>query len=165
MQKKINQDALISNGGRGIKEPINKTRHTGKYGTRPKEIPKERNFRYCDAANWNPGHKCTARESICHKCNKKRHFAKACKFEHRNRQEIDEITEPEETEESDTDRSKNIITEIKRVTDQRNHITMTLKTDGTVKQITVDTGLPVTIIPLDEEIMKDKKDIKQKSRG
>ena len=41
--------------------------------------------------------------------------------------------EPEETEESDTDKSRKIRTEIKRLSDQRNHITMTTKNDGTEK--------------------------------
>ena len=27
---------------------------------RPKERPKERKARYCDAPNWNPNHKCPA---------------------------------------------------------------------------------------------------------
>ena len=41
----------------------------------------------------------------------KRNFAKACKFEHQKGQDIKNITEPEETEECDTDKSIKIITE------------------------------------------------------
>ena len=68
------------------------------------------------------------------------HFAKACKFERRKRQEIEEITEPEETEESDTDKSINTLTEMKHVTNRRNHITMTIQIYGTEIQFIVDTG-------------------------
>ena len=88
---------------------------------------------------------------------KKRHFAKVCKFENRKRHEIKKITERQEAEESDTDTSINIKTEIKHLTDRRNHITMTLKIDGTEKEFIVDTGSPVTILPSDKQIMKDKK--------
>ena len=88
---------------------------------------------------------------------KKGHFAKVCTFEHQKRQEIKEITEPQETEENDTDKSINLITEIKHLTDRRNHITMTIKNDGTEKKIIIDTGSPVTIIPPEKEIMKNRK--------
>ena len=41
------------------------------------------------------------------------HFAKVCRTEHQNQQENKELTESEDTEESDTDKSINIITEKK----------------------------------------------------
>ena len=98
------------------------------------ERPKERNCRYCISPNWNPSHKCPARESICVNCKKERRIAKACTSELR-KQQIKEMTEPEGTEESDTDRSINIITEMKQVTYRRNHITITLKFYGTEKEL------------------------------
>ena len=53
----------ISNRERDIKEePIHRITLTGQYGTKPKEKSKDRNGRYCDAPNWNPNHKCPARE-------------------------------------------------------------------------------------------------------
>ena len=67
------------------------------------------------------------------------------------------MTETVETEESDTDRSINIITEIKQLTDRRNYITITIRNDGTEKEFIVDTGSPVTIIPPDKEIIKSMK--------
>ena len=53
--------------------------------------------------------------------------------------------------------SLNILNEIKHVTDRRNHITMAIKFNGAEKEFTVDTGSPVTIIPPDKPLIKDKK--------
>ena len=46
-------------------------------------------------------------------------------FEHQKHLEITGITEPEDGEGSDNNKSINIITDIKLLTDKRNHITMT----------------------------------------
>ena len=94
---------------------------------------------------------------ICHKSKKKGHFAKACRFEQKRRQEIKELTDTVETEESDTDRSINIITEKKQLTDRRNNVTMAIRIDGTAKEFMVDTGSLVTIIPPDKEMIKGNK--------
>ena len=102
-----------------------KITNTQKCGTTPEERPKQRYCRCCDAPNCNLNHKNPVRESISHDCKKKEHFPKACKIVHRKWQEIEKITEPEETEEADTDKSIHSITEIKHITDQRNQIIMT----------------------------------------
>ena len=65
--------------------------------------------------------------------------------------------ETADTEESDTDRSKNIKTKIKDIPDRRNHNTMTKRIDGTEKEFIVDTGSPVTKTPVDKEIIKTGK--------
>ena len=67
------------------------------------------------------------------------------------------MTEPEGTEESNTDEAINIITEIKHLSDRRNHINIKSKIDITKKEIIVDTGSPVTIISLYKETMEDRK--------
>ena len=67
------------------------------------------------------------------------------------------ITEPEETEESDTNKSNNIINQIKDIVDPKCHITMTIATDGLEKEFIVDSGSPVKILPPDTEIMKNPK--------
>ena len=109
-------EAIILNRERENKqEPLHKITYTGKYGTRPKERPKERNCRYYNAPNANLSHECPARESICHKCKKKSHFAKVCRSEHGKQQKIKEITGPDNTKISDTDKSINILIEIKHV--------------------------------------------------
>ena len=87
--------------------------------------------RFCDAPNWNPNQKCPDSDLNCHKSRKKGHFAKARIFEQQKRQEIKELTQTVETEESDAGRSINIITEIKHPTDRRKDITMTIRNDGT----------------------------------
>ena len=74
----------------------------------------------CDSARCHTvNHKCLARETICHNCKKKGHFGKVCRSEHRKQQKIREITESDDTEETDTDKFKKIITELKHVTDQK----------------------------------------------
>ena len=47
------------------------------------------------------------------------HFAESCIHEQRRQQETQQFTEPEKTEGSDTDKSINILTDIKLVTDQK----------------------------------------------
>ena len=44
--------------------------NAGNYETKPKMRPKERNYRYCYAPNWNLNHKCPIREPTCHNCQK-----------------------------------------------------------------------------------------------
>ena len=50
----------------------------------------------------------------------------------------------------------NIITEIKHVIYRENLITMTINIDETEKEFIVDTGPPVTKIPPDKEIKRQK---------
>ena len=70
-------EALISKREKDIKEePIPRITHTGQYGKRPKKRPKDQNCRRCEAPNWNPNHKCPAREPISYKCKKKGHMWK-----------------------------------------------------------------------------------------
>ena len=145
-------EALISNRVKEVeKEPIRKTTYTRKYGTIPEEKVKERNCRYCSATNWNPNHKCPDRESIWHNSKKKENFEKPCLLEHRKQEETIHITEPEETEESDTEKSMNIITEIEHVIDGRNHFIMTKSSDGTEKEFIVDND------SLNEELIENQK--------
>ena len=97
-------EALIPNREKEIKIACtHKTIYTRKHRTRPTERPKERNCWNCNAPTSNPNHKCPARESIYINCKKKRHFATACRLEHRKQQENKGITEPEETKYSDTE--------------------------------------------------------------
>ena len=65
-------------------------------------------------------------------------------------------TQPEETKLGDTDKSLNIITELKYVTDRKNHKTMTKKINGTEKELIVDTGSLVLILPPDKELIENK---------
>ena len=106
-------ETLTINRENEIKEePVHKITNTGKYVTRTKERPNERNCRYSNAPNWNLNQKCPARESTCNNCQKGR-FAKVCRLEHRRQQGSKEITEPKETEESNTDKSKIVFNQSK----------------------------------------------------
>ena len=63
--------------------------------------------------------------------------------------------EEDDTEESDTDNSINIITEVKHATDQKDHNTKAAKIDGTEKEINVNTGSPVTSVTQFHQIKKE----------
>ena len=52
-----------------------------------------------------------------------------------NDRKIEENAEPEENEACETDKLINIVTEIKHVNDERNHITMTVKFNKTEEQM------------------------------
>ena len=63
----------------------------------------------------------------CHNYEKKGHIAKASGFEHRKQQHFKEITQPEENDGSDINRSMNKLTEIKHEIDRRSHSNKTKK--------------------------------------
>ena len=93
---------------------------------------------------------------------KKAYFAKECNFGQQKRRENKETTEIEETEESDTDTLTKIITEIKDVTDCKDHITLTILNDGSERKFIVVTGSTVTKLTSDkknkiQENITDKK--------
>ena len=65
----------------------------------------------------------------------------------------EEETEPKESM-SESDESIYRIEEIKNIVEQQKHYTAKIKINGTSKKIIIDIGSPVTIMPLDEQIMK-----------
>ena len=137
-------------------EPIQRVE---KFGTRPKtRITGNRPCRFCNAPNWNPTHKCPALESNCNKCGKKGHYARACKQRTKNNRTLSKLTEEEETEPnesmSESDESIYHIEEIKNIVEQQKHYKAKIKINGTPKEFIIDTGSPVTIMPLDEHIIK-----------
>ena len=73
----------------------------------------------------------------------------------KNDKKIEELTENEEYEESDTDRLINIITKIRPLTDRKNHNTMTIRFDGIEDEIIVNPGSPITKVPPDKEKIED----------
>ena len=80
-----------------------------------------------------------ARESTCQNCKTKSHIAKGCRFERRRKQECEENTELEETEENDTVWLINMKTENKHVFYRRKHITMAIKNAASEEEFIVDT--------------------------
>ena len=151
------QEALITTKKQIIKEePIQKME---KFGTRPKtKITGNRPCRFCNAQNWSSIHKCPAQEANCINCVKKEHYARACKQRTKNNRTVGKLTEEEETEPnasmSESDESIYPIKEIKNVVEQQKHYTAKIKINGTPKEFIIDTGSPVTIMPLDEQLMK-----------
>ena len=55
---------------------------------------------------------------------------------------------------SESDESIYHIEEIKNIVEQQKHYTAKIKVNGTPKEFIIDTESPVTIMPLDEQIMK-----------
>ena len=80
-----------------------------------------------------------------------------CRSEHRKQQKVKEITEPDDSEKSDTDKSISSKTVMKHITDQKYHNAMTVKTDGAETEFILDTRSAVTLIPPDEALLKNKK--------
>ena len=77
------------------------------------------------------------------------------------------ITEESETigEESDeSETSIHRIERIKRITDRNKYLTATVKVNGLEKEFLVDTGSPISIMPVDENITKRTKIQKVKYR-
>ena len=117
-------EAPLSNQEKQIKvEPVHTTVYTMKHGTRPRERHKERNFRYCTARNWNPNYTCLAWKSIYHNCEKKTP-RESVQIRTSKTTRVNEIKEPKETEQIDTEKLINIKTGIKHVNDRRDHIVM-----------------------------------------
>ena len=137
-------------------EPIQKME---KLGTRPKKrTAGNRPCRFCNAPNWSSIHKCPALESNCNNCGKKGHYARACKQRTKNNRTVRKLTEEEETEPnesmSESDESIYHIEEIKNIVEPQKLYTAKIKINRTPKEFTIDTGSPVNIMPLDEQIMK-----------
>ena len=132
---------------------------SGEIRNQPKtRITGDRPCRFCNAPNWNPTHKCPALESNCNNCGKKGHYVRACKQRTKNNRALSKLTEEEETEPnesmSESDESIYHIEEIKNIVEQQKHYTAIIKINGTPKEFIIDTGSPVTIMPLDEQIIK-----------
>ena len=76
----------------------------------------------------------------------------------KNNRTLRKLTEEEETEPnesmSDSDESIYHIEEIKNIVEKQKQYTAKIKINGTPKEFIIDTGSPVTIMPLDEQIMK-----------
>ena len=157
-KKNTTPEALITAKEKQIikEEPIQRME---KYGTRQKtRITGSRPCRFCNAPNWSPIHKCPAQDSNCNNCGKKGHYARVCKQRTKNNRTVKKFTEEEETEPnesmSESDESIYHIEEIKKIVEQQKHYTAKIKINGTPKEFIIDTGSPITIMPLDEQIMK-----------
>ena len=99
---------------------------------------------------------------------KKGHYAGACKQRTKNNRTVRKLTEEEETEPnesmSEPDESIYHIEEIKNIVEQQKHYRAKIKINGTPKEFIIDTGSPVTIMPLYEQIMNKTEIQKKRNR-
>ena len=95
-----------------VKRP--KTKHFG-----------NRTCRFCNAPHWTPIHKCPALEANCNKCEKKGHYAKACRQKFNHNRTVKRLTEEEtnEPDESTSDSEESIHHIKKTQEDKRNEQT------------------------------------------
>ena len=158
-KKNTKPEALISTKDKHIikEEPIQRMERFG-------AKPKNKNFgnrpcRFCNAPNWTPIHKCPALEANCNKCGKKGHYAKACRQKFNNNRTVKRLTEEETNEPnestSDSEESIHHIKEIKKINEMNNRFTAIVQINGTKKELIIDTGSPVSIMPPDKRIMEN----------
>ena len=157
-KKNTIQEALISTKEKHMikEEPIQRME---RFGNRPKNKNYgNRTCRFCNAPNWTPMHKCPALEANCNKCGKKGHYAKACRLKFNNNRTVKRLTEEEMNEPdestSESDESIHHIKEIKKINEMNKHFTAVVRVNGVKKELIIDTGSPISIMPPDESIIK-----------
>ena len=160
-------EALILHREKEIKEePIQRMERSD---TRPKnKFTNEKPCKFCNAPNWNPTHKCPALGKLCNNCGKKGYFAQVCRQRNNYKRKVRNVTEDEseiiggESDESET--SIHRIERINRITDRNKCLTAVVKVIGIEKEFIVDTGSPISIMPVDEKILKQTEIQKVKQR-
>ena len=107
---------------------------------------------------WNPTHKFPALGTLCNNCGKKGHFARVRRQRENYKRKVRNVTEEEsEAIEGESDESEtgiHRIERINRITARNKYLTTTVKVNGIEKEFIVDTGSPISIMPVDENIMK-----------
>ena len=93
-----------------------------------------------------------------YKCGKKGHYAKACRKKFNNNRTVKTLTEKEvnELDESycESDKSRHHMKDIKKIEETNKNYTATVKMNGMKKESRIDTGSPITIMPMDNRIVK-----------
>ena len=98
-------------------------------------------------------------DQTCNNCGKKGHFTRSCIQKENDKLKVRNVTETENStfdEESDKSESSIYrIERINRIVDKFKYLTTTVKINGMEKEIIIDTGSPISIMPTDNKIMKE----------
>ena len=114
-----------------------------------------------------PTHKCPALGKLCNNCGKKRHFARICRQRENYKRKVLNVTEDEseaiggESDESET--SIRGTERINRITDRIKCLTVVIKINGIEKDFIVDTGSPISIMPVDVKKKETNRDTKSET--
>ena len=122
---------------------VHKRTYTWKYGTRLNWRPKYRKFTFRNAPKRSPNREFLARKTMSYH-QKKTHSAKAWSFKLQRLPEIKEINEVKRIKESDTQKSMDLITEIKHLSDRKGYRTLIMLIYATEKNFNMDTESPDT---------------------
>ena len=129
-----------------------------RFGTRPKnKMINDKPCKFCNAQNWKPAHKCPVLDKLCNNCGKKGHFPRVCRQKVNYNCKVQNVTEEETTaiggefDESESRIYK--IERINRITDQQKYLTARVKVNGIEKELIVDTGSKISIMPADNKIL------------
>ena len=111
---------------------------------------------FCNPSNWNPTHKCSVLGKLCNNCGKKGHFARICRKRESYKHKVRNVTADESGAiGGESDELETSICRIEnRITDRNKYLTTLVKVNGIEKKFIVDTGLPISILPVNENIMK-----------
>ena len=109
-----------------------------------------------------------ALDQTCNNCGKKGHFARTRRQRENYKNKLRNVTETENRigeESNESESSIYRIGRVNRIMDRNKYLTTTVKINGTEKEFIIDTGSPISIMPVDNKIMKESEIQKVRNRN